>query len=65
MYRSAVILNIVLSNNVLFFFSFRMGALHQAALVGNTTIMRLLLESSAAVDLEDNKGYSNLLFLFY
>ncbi len=37
-------------------FIFRMGALHQAALVGNTTIMQLLLESSAAADLEDNKG---------
>ena len=33
-----------------------MAALHQAALVGSTDIMRLLLDVGASIDIEDNKG---------
>ena len=33
-----------------------MAALHQAALVGNVDIMKLLLDGGAAVDIRDNKG---------
>ena len=33
-----------------------MAALHQAALVGNVDIMKLLLDSGAAVDIRDSKG---------
>ena len=35
---------------------FRMSGLHQAALMGNTEIMELLLENGAAVTIRDNKG---------
>ena len=34
----------------------RMAALHQAALVGNMEILRMLLENGAAVDVKDSKG---------
>lgn len=37
-----------------------MAALHQAALMGNTDIMKLLLDAGAAVDVKDTKG---LLFM--
>jgi len=33
-----------------------MSALHQASLVGQADIMKLLLESGANVDLKDSKG---------
>ena len=34
----------------------RMSGLHQAALMGHTEIMELLLENGALVNLKDNKG---------
>ena len=37
-------------------FDCRMAALHQAALVGNTDIMNLLLGSGAVADIKDVKG---------
>ena len=39
-----------------FFVSFRMSGLHQAALMGNTEIMEVLLDNGADVRLRDNKG---------
>jgi len=33
-----------------------MSGLHQAALMGHTEIMELLLENGALVNLKDNKG---------
>ena len=39
-----------------------MAALHQAALVGSTDIMRLLLDAGASIDIEDNKGKDKILF---
>jgi len=36
----------------------RMSALHQAALIGNTDVMRLLLDHGAAVDIADSKSKS-------
>ena len=33
-----------------------MSGLHQAALMGNTEIMELLLENGAMVSIRDNKG---------
>ena len=35
---------------------FRMSGLHQASLVGNTDIMKMLLEGGALVDCKDSKG---------
>ena len=40
-----------------------MTALHQAALVGNTGIMKMLLENDASVDIKDMKG--GLLSVFF
>lgn len=33
-----------------------MSGLHQAALMGHTEIMALLLENGASINLKDNKG---------
>ena len=44
-------------NYYLYFINvFRMSGLHQAALMGNTEIMELLLEHGALVSTRDNKG---------
>ena len=39
---------------------FRMSGLHQAALMGNTEIMEVLLENGADVRLRDNKGKNSV-----
>jgi len=38
------------------FLCFSMSPLHQAALVGEVNIMKLLLDHEAHVDIKDNKG---------
>lgn len=48
------------NNNNNNWFVCRMTALHQASLVGNTGIMKMLMESDASVDIKDMKG--SLLF---